>query len=399
MMAPKGEYMRFETADPEDVGMSSERLGWARDMMAAHVESGGSPSVVAVVLRHGRVVFAQAMGQKEPDGPPLELDHVWPIASAGKPLVAATLLSMVEDGLLGLYDPIVDYFPELDVDLHGDVLVHHVLTHTTGWESAQRTDRMVTMVMEGSIGEAPPGVDPMSHMFFSTALAPVIVKPPGVQQDYDTVTFELIGELIRRITGGTLDAAARERILDPLAMTQSALIVGDELSRKVVHRGPELPFGSNAILSFEGPRFEQSDFGGGGLFVSAGDLATFGQMILQGGELDGVRVLSPATVHSMVTDQIPGVPALFSDRVLPEGSWANAFMVTSHYFFPYFVGGLLPLGTATHPGAGGTNFWIDSKHGIVGVLFEVITEMSEDFEPVSGIGHRFQDVITGAIES
>ncbi|MFT5201210.1 MAG: CubicO group peptidase (beta-lactamase class C family) [Candidatus Aldehydirespiratoraceae bacterium] len=399
MMAPKGGQMRFETVSPDDAGMSSERLGWARDMMAAHVESGGSPSAVAVVLRHGRVVFAEAMGQKEPDGPPLETYHVWPIASAGKPVVAATLLSLVEDGLVGLYDPVVDYFPELDADLHGEVLVQHVLTHTTGWESAQRTQRMVAMLMEGAIGEPPPGRDPMTHVFLSAALEPVVINPPGRQQDYDTVTFELIGEIIRRVTGGSLEAAARERILDPLAMSRSAFQVSEDLSQDVVHRLPDLPFGSNAVLSFEGPRFEQSDFGGGGLFVSPADLVAFGQMILNGGELDGVRVLSPATVHSMVTDQIPGIPALFGDRVIPQGSWGNAFVVLSHNTFPYFIGGLVPLGSAAHPGAGGTNFWIDFKHGIVGVMLEVITEVSVDLEPVSGIGHRFQDVITGAIES
>lgn len=391
--------VRFETATPEAVGMSAERLGWARDLMVDHVESGGTPSIVAVLLRHGKVVFVEAFGVKEPGGPALEPDHVWPIASAGKPIVAATLLSLVEDGAVGVNDPVIDYFPELDPDLHGEVLVHHLLTHTSGWESAQRTHRMLALLSEGRIGDPPPGRDPTVHLFLSAALDPVIVADPGGQQDYDTVTFELVSEIVRRVTGGSLDQAVQARVFEPLGLERSAVRVSEELSRHVVHREPHLPFGSDQPLSFEGRGIEANDFGGAGLFTSPLDLAVFGQMILRGGEFDGVRCLSPATVRSMVTDQIPGVPALFGDRTISEGSWGHAFTVASGRPFSYFIGGLMPVGSVAHPGAGGIGYWIDFHHDMVGVLFEVITEISEFMEPVSGIGHRFQDVVLGAVES
>ena len=77
--------MTIETVDAESVGMSSERIGWARDLLANHVASGRSPSVVTVVLRHGQCVLAEAFGVRGPHGEPLDLDDVWPIASAGKP--------------------------------------------------------------------------------------------------------------------------------------------------------------------------------------------------------------------------------------------------------------------------------------------------------------------------
>jgi serine-type D-Ala-D-Ala carboxypeptidase len=399
MMTPMCGSMRFTTVEPGDVGMSAERLGWARDLMTRHFESGGTPSMAAVVLRRGRTVFAETMGVKEPDGPPLELSHLWPIASAGKPITSAVALSLVEDGVIGLYDPVVEFFPELDPELHGEVLIHHLLTHTTGWESAQRTGRLAEMVMAGAVDEPPPGADPIIHLFLSAALRPVIVGAPGAQMDYDTISFELLAEIVRRVTGEPLDAAVRERILEPLSLQQSALRVSDELSRHVVRRSPDLPLGSNQILTFDGRNRELDDFGGGGMYMSPGDLVAFGQMILQGGTLDGTRVLSPATARSMVTNQVPGIPALVGDRTVREASWGYGFTVITTRPFNFFVGGLLPVGSVAHPGAGGINFWIDLENEIVGVLFEVITEMSEFFEPVSGIGHRFQDVIAGAVES
>src|SRR5687767_11436100 len=103
----------MDVIDADVSGMSAERLELARELMRDHVESGRSPSATAVVLCHGDVVFAEAFGVQRPGGPSLGLDHVWPIASAGKPLTAATLLSLVEEGQVGVMTPVVDFFPEL----------------------------------------------------------------------------------------------------------------------------------------------------------------------------------------------------------------------------------------------------------------------------------------------
>ena len=90
--------MVTEIVDAESVGMSSERIGWARDLVASHVASGRSPSAVAVVLRRGQPVLAEAFGVRGPHGEPLDIDDVWPIASAGKPITAAVALALVEEG-------------------------------------------------------------------------------------------------------------------------------------------------------------------------------------------------------------------------------------------------------------------------------------------------------------
>ena len=129
--------------------MSAERIEWARDMMQTHVETGRSPSAVAVVARRGEIVLADAFGVKRPGGDPLEVDHVWPMASTGKPLTAAVLMTLVEEGLVGIAQPVVDYVPELRGTNNDEVLIHHLLTHTAGWESAQRTNRIAAALEIG----------------------------------------------------------------------------------------------------------------------------------------------------------------------------------------------------------------------------------------------------------
>jgi CubicO group peptidase (beta-lactamase class C family) len=389
--------MQTEIVDAESVGMSSERIEWARDLVANHVASGRSPSAVAVVLRRGRPVLAEAFGVRGPHGAPLDIDDVWPIASAGKPITAAVAMTLVEEGRIGINDPVVDHIPELNRPEDADVLVHHLLTHTAGWESAQQSHRLEEYLRSGEMTAPPPGRDFITHLFLSMALDPIKVAPTGAEMRYDNNPYELLAETIRRETGGTLDAAMRSQIFEPLGMTRSAGIVDDDLRPHLVTRAEGLPFGPGAPVVFEGELWESSDSGAAAVHCSAPDLARFGQMILDGGVLGDTRVLAPATVVSMVTNQIPGVPAQFSRERIPEASWGYGFTVVQEQRFAYFAGGLVPPGSVLHPGAGGINYWIDFANEIVGVFFEVITEIDEFLTPISGVGHRFADVITAAV--
>ena len=116
------------TAAAEDLGMADERLDVARAMVHDHVASGRAPSVAAVVMRRGEVVLAEAAGVQRPGGPELTLDHTWALASATKPITAAVLMSLVEEGRVGIYEPVIEHLPELAGSTHDDVQVHHLLT-------------------------------------------------------------------------------------------------------------------------------------------------------------------------------------------------------------------------------------------------------------------------------
>jgi CubicO group peptidase (beta-lactamase class C family) len=391
----------LEPGTAEEVGFAPDRIELARTLLHDHVASGRAPSAVAIVARRGRIVLAEAAGVQRPDGTALSLDHVWPLASACKPFTAATLMSLVEEGRVGVMEPIVTHLPELAGSTHDDVLVHHLLTHTAGWESPMFTGRMASFVESGELTAPPEGRDLWSHIFLSLAFDPIRYCEAGSQMAYANVNYELISEIIRRITGTTLDQAMRERVLDPLGMTDTAMIVPDPMQDRLVRRDPALPFGSLDApggIDFQSEMFERADVGGAGVFASPHDLAVFAQTILNGGAYGPGRILSPSTVRSMVTNQIPGTNALFGpDRIVTEASWGYGFSVVCEERWPYFGGGLVPLGSATHPGAGGISYWIDFEHEIVGVFFEVLTEITEMLEPVSGMSHRFQDVITGAV--
>ena len=389
----------LETGRPEDVGLDPERIGWARAMVHDHVASGRSPSVAAVVARHGTVVLAEAAGVQHPGGPPLALDHLWPLASATKPFCAAALLSLVEEGRVGIYEPVLDHLPELAGTDSDDVLVHHLLTHTSGWESEMLTGRIEAVLASGEIPPLPPDRDPFTAFFLALAFDPIRFCAPGETMSYANVNYELLAEIVRRTTGGSFDDAVRGRVFEPLGMKRSTVRLTDELRPHLVTRDPDLPMGANSpTISLDSDAWRDSDSGASGVLASPVDLARFGQAILDGGALDGRRILAPSTVRSMTTDQIPGTPARWiDDRIVPHASWGYGFGVTCEQRWPWFGGGLQPFGTASHPGAGGVTFWIDRTHGIVGVWFEVITEMSPALEPMSGVGHRFPDVVTAAV--
>jgi CubicO group peptidase (beta-lactamase class C family) len=241
-------------------------------------------------------------------------------------------------------------------------------------------------------------MDFITHLDLWIALRPHRVAAIGELMAYGNMNYALLGEIVRRVTGGTLDAAMRTLVFEPLAMRRSALIVGDDLRPHLVTRAAGLPFGPDAFPSFEGEVWECSDAGEAGIHMSPGDLTRFGQAVLDEGTLDGRRFLAPSTVRSMGIDQVPGLPARFgAERLMPVASWGYGFGVVCEERWPYFGGGLVPKGSLSHPGAGGIDFWIDRDHGIVGTFFEVITDMSEDMEPISGMGNRFQDVITAAV--
>lgn len=380
------------------LGVAPDRIELARDLMRRHVESGRSPSIAAVVLRHGEVVLEEAFGVQSPGGPALTVDHVWPIASAGKPLTAATVMALVERGLVGVLQPIIDHLPELAGGDDDDVLVHHLLTHSAGWESDLYSGRIIEVLESGELPPAPDGLDFLSHLFLWTAMHPRRVAAVGELMAYGNMNYALLGEIVRRVTGGSLDAAMRAYVFDPLGMDRSALIVTDDLRPHLVHRAADLPFGADSAVAFEGELWEASDSGESGIHASPRDLVRFGQAILNGGVLDGRRFLAPSTVRSMGIDQIPGLAARFGpENLMPVASWGYGFGVICEARWPYFGGGLVPNGSLSHPGAGGIDFWIDREHGIVGAFFEVITEMSPDLEPISGMGNRFQDVITAAV--
>ena len=217
---------------------------------------------------------------------------------------------------------------------------------------------------------------------------------------YSSHNYELLGEIVRRLSGRGIEELARERIFDPLGMKDSYYVVPESASHRVVQRAPGIPFGppgSPPLTDIGSREWQQTPYAMGGVFSTPRDMAVFGQMFLNRGRYGDARILSPATVTTMTRDQIPGIGAHFVLQVAGCASWGYGWQVTSPTKWKYFDGSLQPLGTFGHPGAGGVNYWIDRDHEVVGAYFEVTTRLSPDYNLLWNFD-LFQNAITSAVD-
>ena len=324
--------------------------------------------------------------------------------SVTKPITATLVMQLVEDGLLGLNRPAKDYLPEISGDGTDDILVHHLLTHTSGymWHTDPPMIEHAARKQRGGfeLGPCPEGQHPTIHKWLSLFWDAPRVTPVGEVMIYSIQNYYLLGEIVRRLSGRGLEVRARERLFDPLGMHDTYYVVPERESGRVVQRARDVPFGDpdNPILQCIGSRqWQETPDAQGGVFSTPLDMAVFGQMILNRGRYHAARILSPAAVAAMTRDQIPGVKARFFNKLVAHASWGYGWAVESPSKWPYFHGSLVPLGTLGHPGAGGAMFWIDPAHELVGAYFEVTTRMTERFELLWNFD-LFQNVITAAVD-
>ncbi len=395
----------LESGRPEDVGLRPERIEHARRLLARWVEEGQTPTAGALVARRGRIVLHEAFGQLGPDSksPPLEKDSIFQIFSITKPMTATAAMILVEDGLLGLNRPLVEYLPEVCGEGADQILVHHLFTHTSGYnddEIGELTRKRLQQLSDARQVEATQ--DPRLQGFLEIRWDAPLRKPPGEEMSYCNHNYLLLGELIRRVSGQSLDAFTRERIFEPLGMKDTAYVTPEHLEPRVV-KWPE----DSALVQFltEGglpPDWANSrdarDVPGafGGVHSTLGDLAIFGQTFLNRGHYGGARILSPRTVAQMTRNQIPGIGTQFFTRFYKEASWGLGWMVQSNEKWMYFRSALLPIGVYDHSGAGLSSLLIDPFDELVIVYLEVAMRSTPDDEFITNL-ELFQNVIVSAI--
>ncbi len=388
----------MELHDPAELGMSAARLADAAALMDRQYAAGLTPMAVALVGRHGKVVWTHAVGDARPGGPPVTVDSVFPIASQGKPLTAAVIMALAERGMIGLTESASLTLPELS-DEHEDVMVYHLLTHTSGWIDDDHVAARVAKLDE-AIATIPEGMDALTHIMLWPGWDVPRRLAAGERMQYCNFNYSLLGEIVRRVTGDTLDAAMRRYLFDPIGMTSSAMIVGDDLRSRLVERPPAIPMGPDhegTSLSTNDPLWVASDEGASGAYASAPDLARFWQMFLDGGRVGDVRVLSRDSVRLMTTNQIPGIRVDLGGISLAEASWGFGFGVAGHEAWTKFGGGLSSPLSFRHGGAGGIDGWADPETGVIAVYIEVVTEATPEGMPWSWAAHRFQDVVNAAV--
>jgi len=388
---------------PEDVGLLPERVEAARRLCADAVKEGRTPSLAVLAARRGVVVLHDAFGQQHPgpDAPPLRRDAVFPISSLSKPITATLLMMLVEDGLVAVCRPVREYLPEIEGEHAAELMVHHLLTHTSGYEDESAVMAGLRQVAAGAVPEMPPYAHPLHHLLLATLSTTPRLAQPGTEMIYGNFNYTLLGEIVKRVSGQPLEVFARERLFAPLGMNDTDYVVRDDQREKLVGRPPDAPLSQSivdGIPGLESEEWRRMPDGGGGVYSTARDIAIFGQMFLNRGTYDGARILSRLAVEEMIRDQVPGMGVKIRNMVKRQASYGYGWLVVADEAWRYFSSALPPRGTWWHTGMGGIRLQIDPENELVTAYLEVALEMTDDLEPPSWSSDRFNDALTSAVD-
>lgn len=365
-------------AAPEAVGLSSERLARVGDVFERFVEDGRMAGAVGMVAREGRLVYVEQWGMRDQRAQdPLEVDDVFRIFSMTKPVASMAVMMLYEEGRFMLTDPVARYLPELaglavaqpdELGPGGEirteparraVTIQDLLRHTSGFSYGGSPSSAVDARYrsEDVLGSAT-----LADMVTKLSRIPLAYQP-GERFHY-SVSTDVLGRLVEVVSGQPFDVFLRERIFEPLGMADTGFYVPSaergRLSAAYGHTGPD-----NALAPGELPGYtEDVTFfsGGGGLVGTAADYMRFAQMLLNGGELEGVRLLSPKTVELMTVDHLGDRPTGF---LSPGWGFGLGFAVRRQ---PGLDGTPGSVGEYYWFGAAGTSFWIDPVEKLIGVF-------------------------------
>jgi len=226
---------------PEEVDMLPERIERARTMLESHAREGRTPAIAGLVARRGVVVLDAAYGDLRPGGPALTPDAIFPITSMTKPLTATLAMILVEDGLLSIGRPVREYIPELEGDGIDDVLIHHLLTHTSGWDDNRVFENLLKKVAADTMPELPPDAHPLHHGALAGGLDTPRETSPGETMIYCNFNYTLLGEVVERVSGKRFEEFARERLFGPLGMNDTDFVLRDDMRERVLVRPPGAP--------------------------------------------------------------------------------------------------------------------------------------------------------------
>lgn len=377
------------TCDPADVGFDADRLRRIDAHFATFVDDGRLPGWLMLVSRRGEIAHLSAYGARDmASGAPVETGTLFRIYSMTKPVTSVAAMMLFEEGAFELTDPVSRFIPsfaEMRVYEQGPaakpvtrpatepVRIWHLLTHTAGMVYGFQHVSVVDEIYRSSGFDrgTPRGLG-LAEAVDRMAELPLLFEP-GTEWNYSVAT-DVLGRVIEVASGRSLDRFFAERIFEPLGMTDTAFSVGEEdLDRLATlyipnREGLAVPLNVRDAAQRE-PRLLS---GGGGLVSSAADYHRFTQMLLRGGELDGVRLLGPRTVAYMTRNHLPGGADLedFGRPVYSEVSHGGmgfglGFSVVQN---PARARTLVSTGEFSWGGAASTFFWVDPVEQVTAVF-------------------------------
>jgi CubicO group peptidase (beta-lactamase class C family) len=311
------------TCDPAEVGFDADRLRRIDDHFAAYVDDGRLPGWLALVSRRGEIAHLSAYGARDlASEAPVETDTLFRIYSMSKPVTSVAAMMLYEEGAFELTDPVSRYIPSFaDMRVYEQgmaispitrpaaepIRIWHLLTHTAGLVYGFQRVSVVDEIYRnaGFDRSTPRGLD-LAGVVDRLAELPLLFEP-GSQWNYSVAT-DVLGRLVEVVSGQPLDEFLDERIFDPLGMTDTGFLIDEGRADRMASLYTPGPDGRAVPVDMRGAEFRKPRvlLGGAGLISSAADYHRFTQMLLRGGELDGVRLLSPRTVAYMARNHLPG---------------------------------------------------------------------------------------------
>ena len=334
--------------------LNSDRLNRLYNFLEAAVHKDEIPGAALQISVGADCNAVKAFGKFQPNlADPMQQDSIFLVASITKPFTVAAVVFLAERGQLLLDDLASKYVPEFGVYGKDLVTIRQLMTHSSG---------LPDMLPENqSLRERHA---PMSE-FIQQICQLKLDFPAGTGLQYQSTGLAILGEIVHRVSGIPLREFLRKEFFEPLRMQDTSLGL-EGLSEKRLSKVklPREQEGSN--WGWNSPYWRNFGAAWGGMFSTVADLARFLKMFLNGGELDGVRVLSKAAVKAMITDQtspMPGIPSLqkfamrcgLGWRLAPSSCWG-------------FFGDFLSPGSFGHGGATGTVFWADPERDMTFVL-------------------------------
>ncbi len=383
------------------VGAQAAALGFSRprlEVLTAALERGVEakeiPGAVTIVQRNGKVVYSATMGYRDAiQHLPMAGDTRFSLASMTKPIVSVAAMTLVEDGRLSLADPVSKYIPEFaNLKVGREVTDPSTGDHRLEFDPMVRQPTIQDLMRHTSGLTYPPpfGNSLVQRRYEEADLRDVaqtnaefvakLVKLPLAYQPGSTFEYgfstDVLGRIVEIVSGQSLDAFVKARVTDPLCMADTSFTIPDVDRFARASQPGQIP-----------PAAPRRFSGGGGLIGTASDYARFAQMLLNGGELDGVRILSPHSVEMMRSNQLPpnvvqgGYDLGFAQ---PSAAMGQGFGLG---FAVRLEAGRNPLpgspGDYYWAGSTGTYFWIDPREKLVVVLLTASSPSRERYRALA----------------
>jgi CubicO group peptidase (beta-lactamase class C family) len=385
-----------KAAKPEAVGFSSQRLQLLSDAFNADVNAGKIPGAVVLIVRQGKVAYFQTFGfQDRAAQTPMQSDSIFRLASLTKPVTAVAALMLAEEGKLQLMDRVSVYLPQLKQLQVGvevkegsgerhltleparrEVTVQDLMRHTSGMTYGIFGDSLVQRAYRA----ASTMDDQQTNADLIDKLAKLpLAFQPGTAFEYG-MSNDVIGRIVEVQGGVDLNKYIVERIARPLGMNNTAFLLDPAQTTKLAQPQP-IPGAPPLVIGYNPAKPPKWFSGGGGLLSTAEDYARFGQMLLNGGELDGVRVLSRKSVELMTSNHLPpGI--VYGAFTLELGLTAPLPQYGQGYGLG--VGVREEAGRSMAPGsvgdyywggATGPYFWVDPQEKVVAVMMLQVADI------------------------